>query len=135
MTIRKERTPMYLTYDEYTAYGGDLTAAQFPAAELRARKQIDRLTASRVAAMETVPEEVKLAMMELIKSNAAADVATLAENPLVQSFNNDGYNESYGSASDQLAVVQSSAAAAVADLLYGVADDNGTPLLYRGLDL
>lgn len=125
---------MYLTYEEYVAYGGELSASAFPAAEMRARKQIDKLTASRVAAMATVPEEVKLAMMELIKSNAAADVATLTENPLVQSFNNDGYSESYGSAADQLAVVQSSAAAAVSDLLYGVADDNGTPLLYRGLD-
>lgn len=126
---------MYLTYEEYVAYGGDLPASAFPTAETRARKQIDRLAASRVAAMVTVPEEVKLAMMELIKSNAAADVAALTENPLVQSFNNDGYIESYGAAADQLAVIQSAAAGAVADLLYGVADDNGTPLLYRGLDL
>lgn len=125
----------YLTYEEYTSYGGELPESAFPAAELRARKQIDELTASRVAAMQTVPEEVKLAMMELIKSNAATSTDTLAENPLVQSFNNDGYSESYGSAADQLAVVQSSAAATVQDLLYGVLDDNGTPLLYRGLDL
>lgn len=126
---------MYLTYDEYTTYGGDLSETAFPAAELRARKQIDKLTASRVAAMETVPEEVKLAMMELIKSNAAASVDTLTENPLVQSFNNDGYSESYGAGADQIAVIQSSATAAVSDLLYGVCDDKGTPLLYRGLDL
>lgn len=125
----------YLTYEEYVAYGGDLSESAFHAAELRARKQIDKLTASRVAAMETVPEEVKLAMMELIKSNAAASVDTLTENPLVQSFNNDGYSESYGAGADQIAVVQSSATAAVSDLLYGVVDDEGTPLLYRGLDL
>ena len=125
----------YLTYEEYQTYGGDLPESAFPAAEMRARKQIDKLTASRVAAMEVVPEEVKLCMMELMKSNSAADVATLTENPLVQSFNNDGYSESYGAAADQLAVIQSAAAGAVADLLYGVADDNGTPLLYRGLDL
>lgn len=125
----------YLTYEEYVALGGDLSETAFPAAEMRARKQIDKLTASRIAAMANVPEEVKLAMMELIKSNAAASVDTLTENPLVQSFNNDGYSESYGAGADQLAVIQSSASAAVSDLLYGVLDDNGVPLLYRGLDL
>ena len=126
---------MYLTYDEYQTYGGDLSETAFPAAELRARKQIDRLTASRVAAMENVPEEVKLAMMSLIKAGQAASVDTLAENPLVQSFNNDGYSESYGSAADQLAVIQQSAENDAAALLYGVVDDRDVPLLYRGLDL
>lgn len=126
---------MYLTYAEYQSYGGDLTAAQFPTAELRARKQIDRLTASRVAAMASVPEEVKLAMMSLITANAAASVETISANPLVQSFNNDGYSESYGSAADQIDVIQSGATRDAEVLLYGVVDDNGTPLLYRGLDL
>lgn len=124
----------YLTYEEYQAYGGDLSETAFPAAELRARKQIDRLTASRVAAMETVPEEVKLSMMSLMKANAAASVDALAENPLVQSFNNDGYSESYGSAADQLSVIHFSAESDAAALLYGVTDDSGVPLLYRGLD-
>lgn len=126
---------MYLSYEEYAASGGALSPTDFPAAEMRARKQIDRLTASRVAAMETVPEEIKLAMMSLITANAAASVATLTENPPVQSFNNDGYSESYGSAADQIAVVQSAAAQEAEALLYGVVDDNGVPLLYRGLDL
>ena len=125
----------YLTYEEYQSYGGKLSETAFPAAELRARKQMDRLTASRVAAMETVPEEVRLAMMSLIRANQATAADTLADNPLIQSFNNNGYSESYGSAADQLAVIRESAEGEAVALLYGVTDDRGTPLLYRGLDL
>ena len=124
---------MYLTYEEYQAYGGTLSEADFTLAEFRARKRIDYLTASRVAAMEEVPEAVKLAMLTVIKADSAVGVDAQAETPLVASFSTDGYSESYGSAADRTQTVERQLNCEIGRLLYGVKDDNGVPLLYRGV--
>ena len=124
---------MYLTYEEYQAYGGTLSEADFTLAEFRARKRIDYLTASRVAAMEEVPEAVKLAMLTVIKADSAVGVDAQAETPLVASFSTDGYSESYGSAADRTQTVERQLNREIGRLLYGVKDDNGVPLLYRGI--
>ncbi len=124
---------MYLTYEEYRAYGGTLAEADFALAEFRARKRIDYLTDSRVEAMEEVPEAVKMAMMTIIKADSAVGVDAKADAPLVASFSTDGYSESYGSAADQTAGVERQLNAELRRLLYGVRDDDGVPLLYRGI--
>ena len=49
------------------------------------------------------------------------------------SFSTDGYSESYGSAADQTANVEKQLTAEVRRLLYGVKDDDGVPLLCRGV--
>lgn len=126
---------IYLTFEEYTAYGGSaVTQEQFPTAEFKARKRIDYLTDSRVLAMETVPEAVKLCMTSIINADAAAGADALASTPLVASFNTDGYSESYGGATEQQAAMQAALNRQIKEMLYGETDDNGTPLLYRGLD-
>lgn len=125
---------MYLTYEEYQAYGGTLTEADFTLAEFRARSRIDYLTDSRVQAMEEVPEAVKLAVMTVIKADGAVGVDTQADAPLVASFSTDGYSESYGSAADRTAMLEKQLNNEISRLLYGVKDDNGVPLLYRGLN-
>ena len=124
---------MYLTYDEYLAYGGTLAAMDFALAEFKARKRVDYLTDSRVEAMAEVPEAVKLAMMSIIKADSAVGVDAQAGAPLVASFSTDGYSENYGSAADQTANVEKQLNAELRQLLYGVKDDDGVPLLYRGL--
>ena len=124
---------MYLTYEEYVALGGELDAAKFPLAELKARKHIDSLTQSRVANMATVPEEVKAAMAEIIQAEAAFGVQAQANAPLVASFSTDGYSESYGSASERSALARRQLADSVSRLLYGVTDDAGVPLIYAGV--
>ncbi len=124
---------MYLTYDEYVAYGGTLDEADFALAEFKARKRIDYLTDSRVEKMAEVPEAVKLAMVSIIKADSAVGVDAQAGAPLVASFTTDGYSESYGSAAEQTANVERQLTAEVRQLLYGVKDDNGVPLLYRGV--
>ena len=126
---------MYLTYIEYTGYGGDLSEAAFITAEFKARKRIDYLTDCRVQKMQAVPEEVKLCMMSIIAVESRFSAENLANSPVIASFNTDGYSESYGSASDQAAVIGRSLDATIRELLYGVTDDKGVPLLYRGLDL
>ena len=124
---------MYLTYDEYRSYGGTLPEADFTLAEFRARKRVDYLTDSRVENMAEVPEAVKLAMMSIIKADGAVGVDAQAGAPLVASFSTDGYSENYGSAADQTANVEKQLNAELRQLLYGVKDDEGVPLLYRGL--
>ena len=121
----------YLTYAEYQAYGGTLSQSDFNLAEFRAQKRIDYLTDTRVAAMAVVPEEVKLCIMSLIKVDQTAGVDAIADNPLLSSFNNDGY----GSASEQISVLDKKMNATITEMLYGVMDDNDVPLLYRGLDV
>ena len=124
---------MYLTYEEYLAYGGTLAEGDFNLAEFRARKRIDYLTDRRVAAMAEVPEAVKLAMMSIIRVDGAVGVDAQAGAPPVASFSTDGYSENYGSAADQTANAERQLNEEIRRLLYGEKDDNGVPLLYRGL--
>lgn len=125
----------YLTYEEYTSYGGTLPEDAFNLSEFRAQKRIDYLTDKRVAGMAEVPEEVKLCIMSLIKVDSKAGVDAQVDNPLISSFNTDGYSESYGNTTDQIATLQKSMNATIREMLYGVLNDEGVPLLYRGLDL
>lgn len=126
----------YLTYGEYSDYGGKtVSQSAFSMEEFKARKHLDYLTDSRVQAMETVPEEVKRAVFILIELESKIGATAQVENPIVASFNTDGYSENYGSVSDQVAAAKKSAMSTIKNLLYGVMDDRGVPLLYRGLDL
>lgn len=132
---------MYLTYDEYVSFGGTIPESSYALSEFRARKRIDYLTASRVKAMAEVPEEVKLCMLSLINLDAQygldAQITAAANTGDVASFNTDGYSENYvtaGSTAQTAAELEKQATALIRANLYGVNDDNGTPLLYRGLD-
>lgn len=124
----------YLTYDEYTERGGTLPKEKFIWAEFRAQKRVDFLTDCRVRGMAEVPEEVKLCIVSLIKADSRIGVEAQAEDQIITSYNTDGYSESYGSAADQIAALQKSMDATVREMLYGVLNDDGIPLLYRGLD-
>ena len=88
----------YLTYEEYVERGGTSSEQAFPLLEFRARKRIDRMTFSRVQDMAEVPEAVRLCMLSLIGIDSKAGVEAQVENPVVTSFNNDGYSESFGKA-------------------------------------
>lgn len=125
---------VYLTYDEYTEMGGNLTDAEFRTLEFKSRKRIDYLTDSRVQNMVTVPEAVKLCVFVLIGLEKAIGAETQAETPVVTSFSTDGYSETYGNAlSANDATKQMSNT--VKEYLYGEVDDTGIPLLYRGTEV
>lgn len=122
----------YLTYSEYRERGGTLSPADFMQQEYDARKRIDRWTDMRVRYMEAVPEDVKLCMMRLITIGAAAGAEAQISNPTITSYTNDGYSESYGhalSAEDADAAMNQ----IIQTGLYGVLNDHGVPLLYRGV--
>ena len=113
--------------------GGYLDEDNYAVIEMKARKVIDYWTDMRVAAMKTVPEEVKLVMKALLKLEDQYGLEATLESPLVASFNTDGYSESYGSASEQQVAVADQVKKVIRQWLYGVKDDNGVPLLYRGV--
>ena len=123
----------YLTYAEYQEYGGTLSETSFNLLEFKSRKRIDYLTDSRVQNMAEIPEAVKMCMMCLISLESKVGIQAQVEKPVVTSFNNDGYSESYGKT---LGVTDAdkSMNAAVAEYLYGETDDNDVPLLYRGVN-
>lgn len=129
----------YLTYDEYMRFVSDvpsaaqLTESAFKIAEFRARKTIDYWTDSRVQKMEKVPEAVKHCIVAIIKLDSKYGAEAQIENPLLSSFNTDGYSESYGSAADQQTTAKRAVGDCISQWLYGETDDDGTPLLYRGV--
>jgi glycosylphosphatidylinositol transamidase (GPIT) subunit GPI8 len=56
----------YLTYEEYQSLGGSLDESAFNIMERRARRVIDYITYNRVKRLDTIPDEVKDAMVTLI---------------------------------------------------------------------
>ena len=124
---------MYLTYAQYVAWGGTLAEGAFNLAEIKARARIDAMTQNRVSYMETVPEQVKAAMMEIIQVDSTYSAAAQAVSPVAASFTTDGYSESYGSAEARTASIEKQLTASIETLLDGVVDDDGTPLLFAGI--
>lgn len=123
----------YLTYEEYVAYGGTMPETDYAVAEFKARSRIDWLTMARVQNMETVPEEVKLAMMVILKVDAKYSASAQVDSAIVSSFSTDGYSESYGGTSEQTAAAENQVNREVTRMLLGVCDDYGVPLIYRGV--
>lgn len=124
----------YLTYEEYSSYGGTAGEDAFTLLEFKARKRIDRMTFSRVQAMAEVPEAVKMCMTTIMNLEGAAGAEAQVLNPTVTSFTTDGYSESHGHALGA-ADAEAAISASIRSMLWGEEDDNGVPLLYRGCDL
>jgi len=123
----------YLTYAQYTAWGGTLGETAFVLAEIKARARIDAMTQGRVARMASVPEQVQAAMMEIIQVDSTYSAGAQAAAPVAASFTTDGYSESYGSAESRTAAIEKQLTGSVETLLDGVTDDDGTPLLFAGV--
>lgn len=124
---------MYLTYEEFYDFGGgDVSEADFPRLSYRACKFLDLHTHSRVKAMAQVPEAVKRALVELIMidSNSAA---TLSNQQSVKSYSTDGYSEtmSDGLSASEVDALKNNV---LLEFLGEETDDNGTPLMYAGVD-
>lgn len=125
----------YLTYEEYVGYGGTMSESEFTIAEFKARSRIDWLTLARVKAMQEVPEEVKLAMMVIINVDAKYSIDSQASGGgIISSYSTDGYSESYGGITEQTETAEAQTNKQVYRMLFGVLDDNGVPLIYKGLD-
>ena len=122
----------YLTYEEYIRHGGTASDTDFVSLEFKCRKRIDRLTNCRIQNMEKIPEAVKLCMVSLVKLENTVGMEARVENPVVTSYNTDGYSESYEKTLD-VSEASQTMDKIVLSMLYGELDDNGVPLLYRGV--
>ena len=121
---------IYLTYQEYLNIGGicDLTA--FNRFSDRAFSIIDDATHNRIECMEEVPQRAKALCRDLVEYLARNDTTEIAVTSRSQSAGGVSESESYATktADDVYGDIQNM----IYDYLLNVADDNGTPLLYRG---
>ena len=123
----------YLTYEEYVSYGGTMPQNEFPVAEFKARSRIDWITMGRVQNMAVIPEEVKLAMMVIINVDAKFSADAQLESAIISSYTTDGYSEVHGNFFEQVGLANKRVNNEVQKMLFGVLDDYGEPLIYRGL--
>lgn len=84
---------MYLTYDEYLAYGGKLENADFDRFRFRAEREIDNATFEKIKALSKIPENVKRCVFELIIF--LSENAKLGNMRTISGVSNDGYSVSY----------------------------------------
>ncbi len=124
---------MYITYSEYAEMGGAVYETAFPKLELLAEQKIDRFTQGRISKMKTVPDTVKYCMADLINALDKIDPVKTAISAPLSGFSNDGYSETY--AAPVTADTQDAGLyGIIANWLASSKDDNGTPLLYLGVD-
>jgi len=74
-----------------------------------------------------------LAMMSVIRCDGAVGADAQAGAPLVAAFSTDGYSERYGGAGERTEVLEKQLNGELKRLLWGLRDDHGMPLLYRGV--
>lgn len=123
---------MYLDYETYSGMGGKAERTAFPRLEYLARSKIDRYTQNRVREMAAVPEAVLRCMVELINAMSISDPSQSAASAPLSGFSNDGYSESYAEpvTAEKL---EDNLYWLICDYLVTETDDNGTPLMWRGV--
>jgi len=136
---------MYLTYDEYLAFGGTIDEAAFDNLEFEARTIIDWWTYNRLQNEEEYSEAVKRCMYKLItllydkqraqqlgKSN---DETTSTTRAGIMQESNDGVSTMYNVVSADSAISQfdSEVKSTIRMYLQNVRNSLGRKVLYRGL--
>ncbi len=113
---------MYLTFDEYTSKGGTLDSIAFNNAYFKAFALANSYTFGRLK--NTQPNDViKGLIFELINSYEEEETCK------VQSQSNDGFSEAFKTNTNYTALRETT----IREFLSTEKDDNGTPLLYRGV--
>ena len=113
---------MYLDYEKFEEYGGNLLDTEFDRFLFRAEQEIDLVTQNRCKTLQKIPEELERCVYELIVylSNNAKNGSVSS----VASFGNDGYSVSY--------VDQKTATQQIYDIIYTYLANTG--LMYCGVD-
>lgn len=135
---------MYLTYDEYTNFGGDaLEETAFQQLEFEARTVVDWWTFNRLQNEENYPEAVKRCMFALIKllqqKQQAMIVDASATNGSTQAGitgeSNDGVSTTYNvmSAKEAVDAMKAELDNTIRMYLSNVKNSLGHKVLYRGL--
>lgn len=117
---------MYITYNEYKNFGGELSETAFNKYSYQAEMKVKTDTRNRIGVAN---ETVKRCITRLIDIYQSADVTGEAK---VSSFSHDGLSQSFvtRSSSDY----EKEADKIVEIYLMNEYAEDGTPLLYRGVD-
>ena len=134
---------MYLTFTEYTEYGGTLEETAFNDLEFQARSVIDWWTFNRLTKETEYPEAVKRCMFRLIKliddrqqammiDSQSSDATKTAG---IASESNDGVATTYNTLSAQTAVdtLEKEMEDVIKLYLSSIRNSLGHNLLYRGI--
>ena len=126
---------MFLTYEEYMGMGGDAPESAFARLEAKARAQLNRMTFGRLAGSETVSENVKYCMFELIGAiKAEESLGGMAAGREIAAVSNDGVSVSFAASGSGGARAGAAKYAAIArDWLANETTACGIPLLYAGV--
>ena len=121
----------YIEYQEYLDIGGVLDSTAFNRNIDRACGIIDNATHNRIDCMAEVPQQAKALCRDLVEYLARNDTTEIAVTSRSQSAGGVSESESYATktADDMYGDIQNM----IYDYLLSVTDDNGTPLLYRGV--
>ena len=133
---------MYLTYEQYTAMGGSLTETVFLDYEYRAEALINYATFNRLKKDTVLPPEIpKLTkyIIDLVEKQANSmslgKGETVSGSIFITSQSNDGVSTSYNgmASSDVFDACNAEINAAIKTYLYGVTNEAGRYLLFRGM--
>lgn len=124
----------YLTYDEYQSYGGQLDEPTFKREELKAQQKIDFLTNNRLVNDTVIPEPVKIAIYEVMLLFKEKENYENPESQNVTGFSNDGVSVTFENQSvkEYQESFDNRLNTKVKELLFGVSNEAGISLLYRG---
>ena len=122
---------IYLTYTEYKEIGGTLDETAFNRNIDRACGIIDNATHNRIECMAEVPQRAKALCRDLVEYLARYSTSDMVVSSRSQSAGGVSESESYVTKTD--VELQADIDNMIADYLMAETDDNGTPLLYRGV--
>lgn len=124
----------YLTFEEYQSYGGQLDEPTFNREELKAQKRIDFLTNNRLVNDTVIPESVKVAIYEVMLLFKEKENYENPDSQNVTGFSNDGVSVTFENQSvkEYQESFDNRLNTKVKELLFGVSNEAGISLLYRG---
>lgn len=127
----------YLTYSEYTSLGGEqIGEMPFNLLEYEARKQIDLRTQKRLVGLDTIPNEVKMCMFNLINKIKSYDTTMQDANNNIVNESIDGYSITYVNSTQIKDIVLSKSVELeniIMNDLYGVIVNN-EHLIFAGVE-
>lgn len=112
---------MYLSYEEYSAFGGKIIADEFDRLSFKAGCEINNATLGRCKELAEIPEEVKRCEFDLIEYFSKNTHNGITAN--VASFSNDGYSVSFSE--------EKTVRSQIKEIIYSYLAD--TDLLYCGV--
>ncbi len=130
---------MYIDFDYYSSNGGTITdETTFNKLNRQAQIKLDYDTFNRINEFTSVPEEIKLCMIDLIDTLDSFETQAIDFGGRVpSSISNNGVSASFGGSSNSsnssYDIIGNELSATISETLAYVKDIRGQNILYRGL--